>query len=81
MKKQKRRRFSTDTYEVEQIVAERKVSSKAKKHYLVRWAGYNPAWEVERITGAPGDPIETWELPCSVRNTAALQEWRARSRR
>lgn len=74
------RRFTTESYEIDAIVAERKVAGKAKKHYLVRWAGYNPAWEVHRISGQPGDPIETWELPCVLQHTDALAAWKAQAR-
>jgi hypothetical protein len=44
-------------WDVAEIVAERKVATKAKRVYLVRWAGYDAAWETMRITGQVGDPI------------------------
>ena len=41
IKAPKRRRFTKETYEIEEIVAERKTSTKSKREYLVRWSGYN----------------------------------------
>ena len=80
VKKQKvaaRPRFTKDSFEIERIVSEKKVSSKAKVLYLVRWAGYDPSWEALRISGNLGDQIETWEPRCLLQNTEALQLWKA----
>ena len=44
----------------------------------MRWCGYDPSWEAERICGAVGTPIETWEPESGVEHTDALKEWRAR---
>ena len=72
----KRRRFSKEEFVIEKILSEKKVSSKAKRLYLVRWAGYDASWEVFRINGQPGQPIETWEPLILVANTEALQDWK-----
>ena len=55
----KQPRFTKESFEVEQILAQKKVSSKAKVLYLVRWVGYDPSWEALRISGSRGDPIDT----------------------
>lgn len=69
------RRASMETFEIESIVAEKKGKGKAKV-YLVRWANYDESWEPWRITGQPGDPIDTWEPAHLLKGTVALQEWR-----
>ena len=43
--------------------------------YLVRWAGYRPEWEAERITGSVGDPVETWEPRHALIGLPSLWEW------
>jgi hypothetical protein len=75
-KKVKRCRFTKDEFEIDQILAERKVSSKEKVVFLVRWSGYDPTWEGARISGEVGGPIETWEPLLLLAGTEALQEWR-----
>lgn len=69
--------YSKETYEIDQIVAEKKSSSKAKRFFLVRWAGYDPTWEQYRINGQLGDPIETWEPLSVLAGTQALVDWKA----
>lgn len=68
-------RASIAKYEVDQIVAEKMVANK-KKVFLVQWAGYNPAWEPERITGGVGDPIQTWEPSHLLKDKEALAAWK-----
>lgn len=65
----RKRAQRADLFEVEEIVAQR------GKHYLVRWAGYHHTWEPWRVTGAVGDPVETWEKEATVRNTEAMVVW------
>ena len=52
-------------------------SSCVLHRYLVRWAGYEPEWEYERMEGhgQVGDPIETWEPWATVKNTEAYLAW------
>ena len=57
----KQPRFTKETYEIEAIVEEKKVASKAKVLYLVRWVGWV-------------DP--TWEPLIVLKDTEALQDWR-----
>lgn len=71
---------STSAFEIDRIMSEKKVANKAKKMYLVRWAGYDAAWEEWRISGQPGEPIETWEPARLLQNTIALREWKESSR-
>ena len=54
-------RFTTETYEIEAIIDEKKVTSKAKVLFQVRWVGWT-------------DP--TWEPLLVLKDTEALQEWR-----
>jgi hypothetical protein len=75
-KKVKRCRFTKKEYEIDKVLAERKVSSKEKVVFLVRWSGYDPSWEGARISGEVGGPIETWEPLLLLAGTEALQEWR-----
>lgn len=72
-----RRRFTRETFEIDCILDEKRVSSKLQRLYLVRWAGYQPEWEVYRVQGEPGTALETWEPLLLVRNTEALQLWRS----
>ena len=46
--------------------------------YLVRWAGYHPAWEAWRIHGEIGSAVETWEPFRLVKDTEALDVWMRR---
>lgn len=69
------RRVSQETFEIESIVGEKRSRGKVKMMYLVRWAGYDVTWEPWRISGQPGDPIETWEPARRVSGTAALEAW------
>lgn len=71
---------SNSTFEIDRITGEKNVSGKAKKLYLVRWAGYNASWEPWRISGLPGETIETWEPARLLKNTVALKEWKERHR-
>ena len=70
-------RAEPQVWDIAQILAEKKVATKAKRLYLVRWEGYNPAWEPMRISGRVGNPIDTWEPLRLMKDTEALQEWRA----
>jgi hypothetical protein len=79
-KKVRRCRFTKETFEIEQIVAEKKVNTKEQWVFLVRWSSYDPSWEGARISGEPGSPLETWEPLLLVKDTEALVEWRARPR-
>ena len=64
MKKKQARRFTQETFEIEHILQEKKVSSKARVLYLVQWVGYaEPSWEPQLL----------------LQNTVALQEWKAHS--
>ena len=74
----KRTRFTREEFGIDTILAEKKVSSKEKVVYLVRWAGYDPSWEPARVSGRPGEPLETWEPRVLLENTEALQEWKER---
>ena len=49
----------------------------AGRQYLVQWEGYEPSWEAWRQQGLGevGDPLQTWELQCLVKDTEALQQW------
>ena len=76
VKKVKRCRFTKEEYEIDKVLAERKVSSKEKVVFLVRWSGYDPSWEGARISGEVGGPIETWEPLLLLAGTEALKEWR-----
>jgi hypothetical protein len=62
VKKPKLRRFTQESYDIESIEADKKVSTKAKVLYLVRWVG----WE---------EP--TWEPLVVLKDTEALQQWKA----
>ena len=72
-------RFTKEAFEIDQIVAAKRVSGKATVLYLVRWQGYDVSWEPYRINGQPGQPIETWEPRLLVLGTEALQTWRDRA--
>jgi hypothetical protein len=61
VKKPKLRRFTQESYDIESIEADKKVSTKAKVLYLVRWVG----WE---------EP--TWEPLVVLKDTEALQQWK-----
>lgn len=74
------RRVCRETYEIEAIVSEKKGRGKAGTMYLVRWMGYDAAWEPWRISGEPGDPIETWEPAHRLRATEALSSWKETTR-
>ncbi|KAL1525795.1 hypothetical protein AB1Y20_020635 [Prymnesium parvum] len=63
-----------DTFEVDEIVGEEKKT----RHYLVRWKGYHPSWEVWRAAGEVGGPVETWEPERNVWRTEAFAAWQAR---
>lgn len=45
----------------------------------MKWAGYHPSWERWRVTGlgAPGEPLQTWEPLKNIRDSVALEQWRA----
>lgn len=66
----RKRSRRADVFEVEEIRAQR------GNQCLVRWAGYHPSWEPWRVTGAVGDPVETWEAVATVRRTQAMLEWK-----
>ena len=65
-------------FEVERIISSKESSGRAKRWYLVLWAGYHLSWEPWRISGEVGDPIETWEPEAAVINTNAMVTWRAK---
>ena len=66
----KKRKERADVFEVEMILEEE------KGYILVRWAGYHPSWEPWRMTGAVGDPIDTWEkATAKMKRTQAYQDW------
>lgn len=67
------------SYDIEAIVAEEPATKKNWERYLVRWAGYSPAWEAWRIPGrgVPGDAVETWEPLSAVKHTEAFERWKA----
>ncbi|KAL1521945.1 hypothetical protein AB1Y20_021593 [Prymnesium parvum] len=67
-------RATRDTYEIESVQAEKRGWVK------VRWLGYHPSWEVWRVEGEPGTPIDTWEPRRKVKRTAAYAAWTAASR-
>ena len=77
-KAKKRARFTKESYEIDAILAEKKVSSKEKIIFLVRWSGYDSAWEPARISGQVGGPLETWEPLLLVAATHAYEKWRQR---
>jgi hypothetical protein len=77
-KKRKRSRFTKETYEIDVILAEKKVSGKEKKIFLVRWCGYDSSWEPARGSGQVGGPLETWEPLLLVAPTEAYEAWRQR---
>ena len=62
-------------FEIEEILEERKAAGRAKAWVLVRWAGYDPAWEPWRISGEVGEPLQTWEPRCNVMGTSAWKTW------
>ena len=64
-----KRKARADVFEVEAIVEEQ------RGWVLVRWRGYHPSWEAWRISGNPGDPVETWERLSKMRQTEAYQIW------
>ena len=73
-KKAKRKRGH---FEIECILKERRTVGKARRWYLVRWAGYDPSWEAWRIHGRVGEQLETWEPATVVKNTEALATWKS----
>lgn len=73
------RRVTTESYDIEAITGEKKGKGKGQTMYLVRWAGYHETWEPWRLSGQPGDPIETWEPAQRLRETEALHAWKTRT--
>lgn len=71
------RGMARQIFEIDEILAEEPPSKTHWRRYLVRWAGYQPEWEVWRLEGRgqPGDPLETWEPLSVVRHTEALERW------
>ena len=63
VRKPRQRRFTKEVYDIEAIIDEKRVASKAKMLYLVRWVGWD-------------EP--TWEPVLLLKDTEALQAWRAR---
>jgi hypothetical protein len=61
---------------VSHIVKEVKSTGKAKIYFLVEWEGYHPSFELHRISGLVGDPVQTWETLAVMRHTEALVAWR-----
>lgn len=76
---QRNSRAGAQTFEIDRIIAEEPPAKTHWRRYLVRWLGYEPAWESWRIPGhgSPGDPIETWEPHSVVKDTEALIVWKA----
>ena len=58
-------------FNVSHVVMERASTGRAKKWFLVEWEGYHPSWEVERIMGKVGSPLQTWERLGVIRRTEA----------
>ena len=54
-------RFTKEVYQIESILEEKKVTTKEKLIYLVRWVGWV-------------DP--TWEPLLLLKDTEALQDWK-----
>ena len=75
--RKKQRRSTTESYDIDEIIAEKKVSSKEKMIYLVRWMGYKPEWEGARVSGPVGGLLETWEPLYLLKATEALERWKA----
>ena len=79
---QLRARSSSEAFDIDRILAERKVNGKDRMRYLVRWTGYDSTWEEYRkgqmppASQEPGTPLETWEPLRLVVRTEALQEWK-----
>ena len=65
-------------YEVAEIIQEVKTDGAAKVWFQVRWAGYDPSWELWRIQGEPGTPLITWEPWKYIARTEAYAAWKAR---
>lgn len=63
--------------EIDEILDERSTTGRARRWFLVRWAGYDAAWEEWRIHGEPGTPLETWEPEAHVRRSDAFKAWNA----
>ena len=74
-KKRRKRAHAEQFFDVEKILEEKTMGKSSM--YLVRWAGYEPEWEVHRLDGHghPGDPVETWEPWSTMKHTQAMQEW------
>ena len=73
---QKGKRISKQPkWNVEAILDQR--GNGAGRQYLVQWEGYEPSWEAWRQQGLGevGDPLQTWEPQCLVKDTEALQQW------
>ena len=66
-------------FTIQEILEERVTAGRAKRWFLVRWAGYEESWEPWRIHGEVGSPLETWEPLAHVRNTDAFSAWRERA--
>ena len=63
-------------YNVAKIIKEVATMGRAKEWFLVEWEGYHASWEVERINGVVGGPIQTWERLGVICNTEAFWVWR-----
>ena len=75
-----------ETFVVEEIVHEMR-DAKGKKWWIVRWTGYDPAWETYRqqlipgrSPGQPGEPVETWADWEDLKHTEAMAAWKAARR-
>ena len=77
VKKEKQLRATRETYEIEAILAEKKVSTKEKKIFLVQWSGYDPSWEGARASGDVGSAMQTWEPLYLLKDTEAMQRWQS----
>ena len=64
-------------FDVDAILEVRPAAGRARSWVLVRWEGYDPAWEQWRIRGEVGTPLETWEPICNVQATTAWASWLA----
>jgi hypothetical protein len=69
---QKRKRVQ---YDIHCILEERASTGRALSWFLVRWEGYHHSWEIWRIQGRVGSPLETWEPFQNVKGTEALSAW------
>ena len=61
--------------ELEAVLEQRQSSGRAGMWYRVRWAGYDPSFELWRKWGEVGSSLETWEPLSNIRHSEALLKW------